>query len=97
MASSKGLDDGASTHFVHTYGNLTVPPVSILLTINKIILGLVRVWIVGSSIIKRAAMSAVSRRGRGGGLILILRILQSYGKDIVAYSYKTLTQGYQHY
>lgn len=50
-------------HFVHTFGNLIIPTVSILLTINKIILGPVRVWIVGSSIIKRAAMSAVSRQG----------------------------------
>lgn len=84
MTSSKGQDDGALMHFVHTFGNLTIPTVSILLTINKIILGPVRVWIVGSSIIKRAAMSAVSRQGGGGGLILISRILQSYGRDIVA-------------
>lgn len=82
MTSSKGQDDGALMHFVHTFGNLIIPTVSILLTINKIILGPVRVWIVGSSIIKRAAMSAVSRQG--GGLILISRILQSYGRDIVA-------------
>lgn len=57
-------------HFVHTFGNLIIPTVSILLTINKIFLGPVRVWIVGSSIIKRAAMSAVSRQG--GGLNLNL-------------------------
>lgn len=63
MTSSKGQDDGALMHFVHTFGNLIIPTVSILLTINKIILGPVRVWIVGSSIIKRAAMSAVSRQG----------------------------------
>lgn len=63
VTSPKGQDDGALMHFVHTFGNLIIPTVSILLTINKIILGPVRVWIVGSSIIKRAAMSAVSRQG----------------------------------
>lgn len=48
-------------YFVYIFGNFIILIVFILLIINKIILGFVRVWIVGFFIIKWVVMSVVLR------------------------------------
>lgn len=50
VTSFKGQDNALS-HFVHIFGNLTIPTTFILLIIHKLILGPLRVQIVESSII----------------------------------------------